>query len=138
MTVGTSLILNHPTGIGYSNQAGGTSCLQPITEGVLVPFDNDYDSDHRFLSLELALDAHFQSAWGGTGATSGLKESDADAIDDLLRTRTLINWIMVDRERLNDSFEAWVHVVVLADHAFYCHGFGPYPKHGILTWANSD
>ena len=137
-TIGTSLILNYPTGIGYTNQAGGTACLQPTAEGVLVPFDNDCDVERRFMSLELDLDQYFQTAWEGTNATLGIKDSDANAIDALLQSRKLTDWIRVDRERLRESFEAWIHVTVLADHPFYCHGFGPYPRHGILTWANSD
>lgn len=137
-TVGTALILDYPTGIGYTNQVGGTACLQPTSEGVLIPFENDYDTDRTFMSLEIELNEHFQTAWGGSGATSGINADDADAVDGLLRARTLIDWFRVDRDRLRDSCESWIHVTVISDHAFYCHGFGPYPRAGILTWANSD
>lgn len=137
-TVGTSLILCFPTGIAYTNQAGGTSCLQPIAEGVLISFENDWDLEGNFLSLEIDLYNYFQQVWQGTGATSGLTIRDADSIDELLRNRQLINWFHVDRDLLQSSMEAWVHVSVLGDHPFYCHGFGPYPRNAILTWANSD
>ncbi len=137
-TVGTALILEMPTGIRYTNQAGGTSCLQPSAEGILIPFENDYDINRQFLSLEIELATYFESAWGTSGATGGINLRDADAIDDMLCQRKLIQWFHVDRKQLHSSFEAWVHVIVLGDHSFYCHGFGPYPRSGILTWANSD
>jgi len=137
-TVGTALILNFPTGIGYTNQAGGTACLQPTAEGVLIPFENDYDTEGQFLSLETDLAKYFESAWGSSGASSGINAQDADAIDALLRQRNLFRWFCVDREKLKSSFEAWIRVTVHCDHSFYCRGFGPYPRNGILTWANSD
>lgn len=137
-TVGTALILEFPTGIRYTNQAGGTSCLQPSAEGVLIPIENDYYIKGEFHSFEIDLARYFESAWGVSGAPCGIRARDADAIDEMLRQRNLIEWFYVDRKQLQSSFEAWVNVVVLGDHSFYCHGFGPYPRRGILTWENSD
>ena len=137
-TVGTSLIIRYPTGIEYTNQAGGTSCLQPSTEGVLVPFGNDYGIDGKFISVELELAAYFESRYHGTGSTNGISDRDADAIDQMLKQFQLNTWITIDRDRLQSSFEAWINVSVLSDHGFYCRGFGPYPRSGVLTWANSD
>lgn len=137
-TVGTALILDFPTGIRYTNQAGCVSCLQPSAEGILIPFENDYDIDGQFLSLEIDLAEYFALAWGSSGASCGINLRDADAIDELLCKRKLIEWFHVDRKQLQSSFEAWVHVVVHGDHSFYCQGFGPYPRRGVLTWGNSD
>ena len=137
-TVGTALIIEHTTGISYTNQTGGTACLQPSAEGVLVPFENDYGLDHKFMSLEIDLSKYFASTCGTSGTTTGITDSDADTIDKMLQHRNLIDWFSVNRERLEDSHESWIHVMVKSDHAFYCHGFGPYPRSGILTWANSD
>ena len=39
--VGTSLIVPAKTGVIYSNQTGGTACLQPQQEGFVIPFCND-------------------------------------------------------------------------------------------------
>ncbi len=137
-TVGTSLILRYPTGITYTNQAGGTSCLQPSTDGVLIPFGNDYGEDGKFISLELELAKYFDSEYGGTGATNGITHADADTIERVLEQHQLNTWIAVDRDMLQSSFEAWINVLVLSDHACYCRGFDPYPRSGVLTWANSD
>ena len=38
---GTALVIPHATGIVYSNQAGGTTCVQPQLEGFVVPIAND-------------------------------------------------------------------------------------------------
>lgn len=137
-TVGTALILAYPTGIMYTNQVAGTACFHPKAEGVLIPFENDYGLDGKFFSLEIELARYFRDTWGTSGAPDGITTADADAIDALLRSRGFIDWFHVDRERQDSSYEAWIHVTVLSDHAFYCLGFGPYPRRGILTWANSD
>ncbi|MDB4732957.1 DUF6210 family protein [Planctomicrobium sp.] len=137
-TVGTALILDYPSGIEYTNQAGGIACHQPVVQGVLIPFENDYDLHGRFVSLEVDLATYFKSTYGGCGATEEISVGDADEIDGLLRQRKLIEWFHVDRNKLHLSFESWIFVTVLLDHPFYCQGFGPYPRVGVLTWANSD
>lgn len=128
-----------------SNQTGGTSCIQPQVEGVYIPLRNDYGlKDFQFSSPELELTQHFVGPkHRGAGATSGLDAGDADFIDDVLLRSGLSEAISVDRRQLSHSHEAWVHVVIKADEsndedlAMFT-GFGPYPRHGILTWANSD
>ena len=128
-----------------SNQTGGTSCLQPEVEGVYIPLRNDYAlKDLRFSSPELELSAYFEGPkHRGAGATSGLDSADADFIDNVLSNSGLDGAISVDRKQLVCSHEAWVHVVLKTDEsadedlAMFA-GFGPYPRHGILTWANSD
>jgi len=79
--------------------------------------------------------------WKGTGATNGLQAEDADFIDGLLQKVSLFPTIQVDRSRLRDCHEAWVHVTISGDEP--CDpplfgGFAPYPRPGILTWQNSD
>ncbi|MBB5030547.1 DUF6210 family protein [Prosthecobacter vanneervenii] len=143
--VGTGVILTCQSGVMVSNQTGGTACLQPEVEGVYVPLRNDYSAqDFRFSSPELELSAYFEGPkHRGAGAISGLDSEDAEFIDDILSRHGLNESISVDREKLGDSHEAWVHVVVKADESHdedlaQFTGFGPYPRHGILTWANSD
>lgn len=143
--VGTGLILTCPSGVLVSNQTGGTSCQQPEIEGVYIPLRNDYGlKDLRFSSPELELAAYFVGPkHRGAGATSGLDSQDADFIDEVLSRSGLDGAISVDRKQIDSSHEAWVHVVIKTDEsadedlAMFA-GFGPYPRHGILTWSNSD
>jgi hypothetical protein len=142
--VGLGLILEFPSGVIYSNQTGGTSCLHPELEGVFIPLRNDCVQESReFLSPEHVLFAYFGGPkWRGTGATKGIDSEDADFIDQLLAKYRLAHCITTDRSRLRDSQEAWVWVQVTSDEdvpelgAFV--GFAPYPRSGVLTWQNTD
>lgn len=143
--IGTGVILTCPSGVQLSNQTGGTSCLQPQVEGIYIPLRNEYGlEDLPFSSPELELSAYFVGPkHRGAGATSGLAPEDADFIDDVLSRYGLDGVISVDRKQLGSSHEAWVHVAIKTDESADEHlaifaGFGPYPRHGILTWANSD
>ncbi len=141
---GTGVIIEHPTGVIYSNQAGGTACLHPEIEGTFVPFGNDVliEQGRRLLSPQDDLESYFEGPkHRGTGATNGLDAEDADFIDGVLQRAHVRQWIEVDRDRLKESCEAWVFVTVLGDESSpfpICSGFGPYPKRGVLTWVNSD
>jgi hypothetical protein len=144
-SVGLGLIVEHPSGIIYSNQTGGTSCFHPEVEGVFVPLRNEMDHEGpRLISPENDLFAYFEGPkHGGAGATSGLDSDDADFIDDLLRKHSLGDIVAVDRERLRESHESWVHVTVKqeekSDHGIKIfRGLGPYPRPGVLTWSNTD
>ena len=80
-SVGLGLIIEMPTGILYSNQTGGFSCLQPSLEGTFLPLRNDH-SFWELMSPERELREYFEGPkHGGTGATSGLDTEDADAVD---------------------------------------------------------
>ena len=64
--------------------------------------------------------------------------------------------LFIDEARLSDSHEAWVYVIVHRDEGpqqfekvvvhgpggqdnlRLFHGFGPYPRAGVLTWGNTD
>ena len=144
-SVGTGIIIAYPSGVRVSNQIGGTACLQPEMEGVFIPVRNDCLLDGRVIeSPEFALSQHFTGPkHRGAGALSGIDIEDADYIDGVLRAARLDRAILVDRSRLHESHEAWIHVVVSSDDdvdpdmgAFS--GFHPYPRLGILTWCNSD
>lgn len=143
--VGTGLIICCESGVIISNQTGGTATLHPETEGVFVPLRNDYtEKDCTFISPELDLDSYFCGPkYRGSGAMTGLDQVDADFVDGILNKMRLSQIVHVDRTKLKDSHEAWIYVEVLADESsepdlalFAC--FGPYPRQGILTWANSD
>ena len=144
-SVGTGLIIAWESGIKVSNQTGGTACLHPEMEGVFVPLRNGYTKESaKFMSPELELTKHFRGAkHGGAGAISGIDEQDAEFIESVLKRVRLCPPISVNRRRLKDSHEAWIHVTISgdesenADLSAFAH-FTPYPRDGIFTWANSD
>jgi hypothetical protein len=139
--VGLGLILEYPSGILYSNQAGGYSCLHPLLEGMYIPVGNDVAADGSLISPETDLYQYFVGPkWQGTGATSGLDQADADYIDALLAHYRLSAMLRVDRDRISASCEAWVWVEVHDDELplGILRGAGPYPRRGVITWSNSD
>ena len=143
--VGTGLIIACKSGVRFSNQTGGTGCHQPEIEGVYIPLRNDYLIDSReFMSPELKLAEHFTGPKHlGSGAISGLDHDDADLIDEILKKENLYPQLSVNRWRLKESHEAWVFVTISRDESPESNlslftGFDPYPRDGILTWANSD
>jgi hypothetical protein len=129
---GLALIVPAPTGIVYVNQTGGHACYQCTQEGYLVPIGwrgEEPDACDALL-------AHFTGPkWSGW-CNERIDVETADEIDRILSVSTRREGIVVDRTKLNDSWEAWVHLriseplVSLVDHAF--------PAHAILTWPNSD
>ena len=141
--VGLGLILEWPSGVIITNQTGGTSCLAPEIEGVFIPLRNDCTEKERVLvSPENELYDYFTGhKWVGTGATNGIDSDDADFIDSTIGKTKLFPTIRVNRDKLSESHEAWIHVTVAGDEPCdppLFSGFGPYPRPGILTWQNSD
>ncbi|MBN1427712.1 MAG: hypothetical protein JXB07_04950 [Anaerolineae bacterium] len=142
---GLALIVEKSTGVHYSNQTGGTTCMQPEIEGVLIPIRNDVELEsRRLISPENDLYQYFAGPpHQGTGACRGLSLEDADFIDGVLKHYKMREYLCVDRERLAESHEAWVFVLVNQEPAsdsttpLYT-GLGPYPARGVLTWANTD
>ena len=99
-------------------------------EGYLVPFAGEHsDKCERLLS-------HFTGPkWGGWCAEF-IDAETADVIDSILTDVPGRDQIRVDRTKLIDSREAWVHVKIegpllgLREH--------DEPSEAILTWPNSD
>ncbi|HSJ76323.1 MAG TPA: DUF6210 family protein [Gemmatimonadales bacterium] len=141
--VGLGLIIEWPSGVLFSNQTGGTSTLHPELEGVFLPIRNDCEREgNRLLSPEDELLDYFEGPkHRGTGATRGLDAEDADFIGSVL-LKWRLKQITVDRSRLQESHEAWVHVLIHQKEGGFdglpCRGFAPYPRRGVLTWSNSD
>lgn len=143
--VGLGLIVEFPTGIHYSNQTGGTSCRHPTFEGIFVPLANDFtlpDLDLRSPAIDL-FDYFAGPKHGGAGATRGLDEADAAYVESVLQDQGLDAWLRLDRDRLGQSHGAWVHVTIEREPGDdeglrIFSGLGPYPRRGVLTWANSD
>ena len=117
--------------------------MAPELEGVFVPLRNQSSYNTQVLvSPEKELWNYFTGPkWGGNGATEGLEDGDADFIDAILKNFNLFPTIRIERRRLTDSHEAWVHVIISGDEPCSVpifSGFSPYPRQGVLTWQNSD
>ncbi|OUS29458.1 hypothetical protein A9Q99_10215 [Gammaproteobacteria bacterium 45_16_T64] len=141
-SVGLGLIICFESGVVFSNQTGGGSCLHPEIEGVYVPLRNDYTEEEKtFMSPELDLAEHFEgSKWQGAGATNGIDPEDSDTIQSILNNAGLES-IEIDRNKLHLSHEAWIYVKINGDESKefpVFEGFSPYPIPGVLTWSNSD
>lgn len=127
---GLALIVPASTGIVYQNQTGGHACLPSRQEGYLVPFAGDVTPKCERLL------AHFTGPkWGGW-CSERIDEETADLVDSILADMPGRDQIIVDRTKLDTSWEAWVHVKIvgpllaLVEHAS--------PEEAILTWPNSD
>lgn len=127
---GLALIVPESTGILYRNQTGGHACLPSQMEGYLVPLAGGIPRPcERLLS-------HFTGPkWGGW-CSERIDAETADEIDSVLAEILRQDQIVVDRTKLEMSWEAWVHVIIagpllaLVEHAE--------PGEAILTWPNSD
>ncbi len=127
---GLALIVPASIGIVYQNQTGGHACLPSRQEGYLIPFAGDVSEKCARLL------AYFTGPkWGGW-CSEQIDEETADFVDRVLADMPGRNEIVVDRTRLDASWEAWVHVRIvgpllsLIEHAA--------PEEAILTWPNSD
>jgi hypothetical protein len=134
--VGTGLILEHPTGITYVNQAGGVYCLHPSCQGIFVSWFNDVElGSGKLFSAEEAL---YGVSW--ELSSSAMTPAQADEVDAVLRATPSFQGVRVDRARLTESYEAWVHVVIEPPHQLggVVWGVEPFPRTGVLVWTNSD
>jgi hypothetical protein len=141
---GLGVIVLFPSGVIYTNQTGGYSCLHPTEEGVYLPLVSD-----SFNHESALLDYFYKGKWRGACA-DGIDIEDADFIDQLLGKTDNTKFVSVNRQRLADSHEAWVYVNLAAtpsrfpelpatyssEMSFLLYGFGA--REGVLTWCNSD
>jgi hypothetical protein len=141
------LIIEYPSGVTYSNQAGGVVCYQGAQEGVLCPLDLSPEATERIEEYPYP-----------TGR-QGITEAVADVIDAALSSGKATSFLRVDRTRLSEAWEAWVYVIIQSPegddttllggelirdiseedppkHLGSIHGFGS--TRGVLTWPNSD
>jgi len=103
---GPGLIVLFPSGVLYSNQVGGYSCLQSEAEGIYVPLVDEV------VNQEEQLYTYFTGPKLLGGCANGIDAEDADAIDTILHARLLTEFISVDRSKLGWSCEAWVYVKI--------------------------
>lgn len=130
---GLGVILLCKSGIRYTNQTGGYACLHPDAEGVYVPLNDS------MWGMENALNKYFTGPKLGGWCHEGIDEETASDIDSLLRKSHLTERLSVDRDRLTDSHEAWIHVnIAPKEDSEYTQYAGVDTDKGILTWENSD
>ena len=138
--IGLGLIIEFPTGIIISNQTGGTACLQPEVEGIYLPLLNDCNNEKILISPETDLINYFEGdKYNGNGATKGIDKEDVESISRILKKYSVNEILQINEERLNESHEAWIHVLIKKENRWnLMQEFEPYPRNGILTWSNSD
>jgi hypothetical protein len=129
---GVGVVIAHPSGVLYSNQAGGYLCSHPEMEGVFLPLAGQGSE------WQTKLDRHFFYSEKYAGhCYRGIDEETARFLDDLLASSPISRGITVDRTRLAESIEAWIHVTIASDAGDDAiAGFGG--ATGVLTWENSD
>ena len=117
------LIVKVASGVVYTNQAAGYECKHPEVEGVFVPLRVKPGKAELY-----SLTQHFKGAW------NHITQLDAEFINRVLRQNGHVQ-LSVDQTKLDQSYEAWVHIRVDAgvDGLF---GFGS--CEAVLTWPNSD
>ena len=127
---GAGLLIPWPSGVIFQQQTGGYLTLQDEMEGVFVPLDNFAGHAQELLRFFTG------PKWQGY-CDSGIDAETADFIDATLGKIPGHATIKVDRNRLADSHEAWVHVSIADPHSTgLLEGFAP--CNAILTWPNSD
>ena len=103
---GLGLIVLGASGVSYTNQTGGHTCLQSTAEGWYMPL-----VDRRF-NQGGALRAYFAGPpWNGN-CSAGITRTDADFVDRLLQSSSITAFLRVDRERLDTSHDAWLAVLI--------------------------
>ena len=127
------LIIPERSGVRFTNQVMGHLCMQPEVEGILVPFTGDYPIDERGRPAVPTIAERLTHVLLNAGE---MTDSQADAVDAILAEYAETRGTTVNRGRLMDSGEAWVHVNVVPGDLSLLVGFEPFAA--ILTWNNSD
>jgi hypothetical protein len=91
------VIISAPTGFEYTNQVGGISCNHPRYEGIFIPTS----------IVDVSCDRV-----GGCYGTP-IEEGRVGELNEAFRAHGIP--VAVDRERLGQSEECWIPVVVLDD-----------------------
>lgn len=155
-SIGLALIVPAATGIAYANQTGGYLCTQSSQEGFLLLIDSEFPYE---------IGSYFTGdKWGGW-CSGGIDEETADWVDNVLSQMPVaqpttvhraawlddgagaaldqglaqidvLKHLRVDRTKLHDSHEAWLHVQIQGGLPPLVPGTDPLPA--ILTWENSD
>ncbi len=126
-----ALIIPFRTSIVYTNQAGGTACLQPEMEGYLIPVEYDCPVEQPKQSLCCALCSLFPESSPGH-----IDHELANKIQMLLLASPITSGIKIQWQKLEGSFESWLHVII--ENSQYNISASGDPIEAIMTWPNSD
>lgn len=116
------------SGIKFEVQTGGHACNQQEIEGAFIPVHfykiggNIDDLTHQSMSNNLC--HHFYDGPHKGWCSDGIQKEDAEFVDTVLDYLDRKK-ISVNREKLKESHEAWVHVKIDG-------------RDAIFTWPNSD
>jgi hypothetical protein len=133
------LILSEPSGVFYYNQVCGHACLQKFAEGVFSYIRDDGNELYKAVSKSMLYKDH-------------LTIEDTDFLDSQFIQSFNAKYLRVDRNRLDDSMEAWVYVTIdqpsigqsfndslKSESVYYNTAFKGFTCTGaVLTWDNSD
>lgn len=125
------LIVKANTGIIYTSQTGGFANLDPEMEGFFVPLRTCFGFRELYAMRDLCPN--------GLDANEGMDSETADRLDWML-SRQGLKCIRVDRSKLGESWEAWVHVTLSGELGHKVPLLqAPHEELGaVLTWLNSD
>ena len=125
------LIVKAATGVIYSNQTGGFANLHPEVEGFFVPL-RTYFGMRELHALQGICPSGFD-------ADDGIDEETAARLEWIL-DRQGLKCIRVDRAKLAQSWEAWIHVRISGelDHKVPMEEPRPDRLEAVLIWPNSD
>lgn len=120
---GYGIIIKCKSGIIYLNQTGGTACYDSEVEGAFCPLIDEAETQIEKLGKL-------------TTNKSKITPKEADEIDSILSSNPDTKFIKVDREKLSESWESWLHVIVDSEQSV-CIEYSSSIS-AILTWPNSD
>lgn len=123
------LIVKAATNVIYTNQTGGFACWHPEVEGFLVPL-------HTHLGMR---ELESLRSLFGSDCDDGIDSEIADQLESML-ARLGLKGICVNRSKLAESWESWIHVTLSGDLGYKVplEGARPERLEAVLTWPNSD
>ncbi|MBF0236813.1 MAG: hypothetical protein HQM12_03845 [SAR324 cluster bacterium] len=125
------LIIPEKTGVTYENQTWGTTCFQDSLEGILIPISNDYLPKNYEDSLDYQITSLFPD-----GSSGYIDENLAKTIQNILTKYHESKGIKINWDKLKNSHEAWLHVIVNDSESDLYSGLKNIEA--VLTWNNSD
>lgn len=123
------LIVKAATNVIYTNQTGGFACWHPEVEGFLVPLRANLGMRELDALRSLC----------GSDFDDGIDSETADELESML-ARLGFKGIRVDRSKLAESWESWIHVILSGELGLDVPLEGQIPEslEAVLTWPNSD
>lgn len=136
----SGLILLYGSGVSYTHQSGGYACRHPIAEGVFSPIPLGVDAS-LLAFVEDISEVFTGEKWAGW-CCDQIDTETADQVDVLFEQVVGCRAMRVNRQRMQESYEAWVYLTIGQCQRTDCpcctfSGF-PDEQEAILIWPNSD